>query len=92
MNGTCKIYGTTMKRPNQWIIGIEEGEEIQTKGTDNVFNRIIAENTPNLEKERVNIKSSRPKQEHPQTHNQNTWHTEQRKHSERCKREKTGHI
>jgi hypothetical protein len=54
-----------MKRPNQWIIGIEEGEEIQTKGTDNVFNRIIAENTPNLEKERVNIKSSGPKQEHP---------------------------
>jgi hypothetical protein len=34
-------------------MGIEEGEEIQTKGTDNLFNRIIAENFPNLEKERV---------------------------------------
>jgi hypothetical protein len=31
-------------------MGIEEGEEIQTKGTDNIFNRII-ENFPNLEKE-----------------------------------------
>jgi hypothetical protein len=25
-------------------MGIEEGEEIQTKGTDNLFNKIIAEN------------------------------------------------
>jgi hypothetical protein len=31
----------------------EEGEEIQTKGTDTLFNRIIVENVPNLEKERV---------------------------------------
>jgi hypothetical protein len=30
-----------------------EGEEIQIKGTDNVFNRIIAENFPNRKKERV---------------------------------------
>jgi hypothetical protein len=30
-----------------------EGEEIQTKGIDNLFNRIIAENFPNLEKETV---------------------------------------
>jgi hypothetical protein len=28
-----------------------EGEEIQTKGTDNLFNRIIAENIPKLKKE-----------------------------------------
>jgi hypothetical protein len=33
-------------------MGIEEGEEIQTKGIDNVFNNIIAENFPKLEKER----------------------------------------
>jgi uncharacterized coiled-coil protein SlyX len=43
----------TIKRPNPWIIGIEEGEEIQTKGVDNLFNGIIAEKFPNLEKERV---------------------------------------
>jgi hypothetical protein len=43
----------TMRRPNLQIMGVEEGEEIQTKGIDNLFNRIIAENFPNLEKERV---------------------------------------
>jgi ankyrin repeat protein len=32
---------------------VDEGKEIQTKGTDNLFNRIIAENLPSLEKERV---------------------------------------
>jgi hypothetical protein len=31
-------------------MGIEEGEEIQTKGIGNLFNRIIVENFPNLEK------------------------------------------
>jgi hypothetical protein len=40
----------TMKRPNVQIVGVEAGEEIQTKGTDNLFNR-IAENLPSLEKE-----------------------------------------
>jgi hypothetical protein len=30
-----------------------EGEEIQTKGIDNIFNRIIAEKFPNLKKEIV---------------------------------------
>jgi hypothetical protein len=34
-------------------MGVEEGEEIQTKGIHNLFNRIIAENFLNLEKERV---------------------------------------
>jgi hypothetical protein len=34
-------------------MGVEEGEEIQTKGTDNLFNRLIAENFSNLKKERV---------------------------------------
>jgi uncharacterized coiled-coil protein SlyX len=43
----------TMKRPNLQSMGIEEGEEIQTKGIDNLFNRIIAENFPNIRKERV---------------------------------------
>jgi hypothetical protein len=35
-------------------MGVEEGEEIQTKGANNLFNRIISENFPDLEKERVN--------------------------------------
>jgi hypothetical protein len=42
----------TMKRPNQWIKDVE-GEEIQTKGIDNLLNRITAENFPKLKKERV---------------------------------------
>jgi hypothetical protein len=33
-------------------MGVEEREEIQTKGIKNVFNNIIAENFPNLEKRR----------------------------------------
>jgi hypothetical protein len=31
-------------------MGIEEGEEIQTKGTDNLLNSIIAEKFSNLKK------------------------------------------
>jgi hypothetical protein len=34
-------------------MSVREGEEIQTKSTDNLFNRIIVENFPNLEKETV---------------------------------------
>ncbi|ERE73407.1 LINE-1 type transposase domain-containing protein 1 [Cricetulus griseus] len=41
----------TVKRPNLRIIGIEEGEEIQLKGTENIFNKIIEENFPNLQKD-----------------------------------------
>jgi hypothetical protein len=33
-------------------MGIDEGEQIQTKGLDNLFNNIIAENFPNFEKGR----------------------------------------
>lgn len=31
----------TMKRPNIWIIGIEEGEKKQVKDIENIFNKII---------------------------------------------------
>jgi prophage DNA circulation protein len=41
----------TMKRPNLQTMGVEAKQEIQTKGTDNLFNRIIAENFPELKKE-----------------------------------------
>jgi hypothetical protein len=42
----------TMKRQNLQIMGVER-EELQTKGIDNLFNRIIVENFPNPMKERV---------------------------------------
>jgi hypothetical protein len=31
-------------------MGSEEGEEVQAKGMSNIFNKIITENFPNLEK------------------------------------------
>jgi chromosome segregation ATPase len=40
----------SIKRPNLRIMGIEEGEEVQIKGIHNIFNKIITENFPNLEK------------------------------------------
>ena len=40
-----------MKRPNLRIIRIEEDEDSQLKGPENVFNKIIEENFPNLKKE-----------------------------------------
>jgi chromosome segregation ATPase len=40
----------SIKRPNLRIMGIEEGEEVQAKGIHNIFNKIITENFPNLEK------------------------------------------
>jgi chromosome segregation ATPase len=40
----------SIKRPNLRIMGIEEGEEMQTKGIHNMFNKIITENFPNLKK------------------------------------------
>jgi hypothetical protein len=36
----------SIKRPNLRIMGIEEGEEVQTKGMRNIFNKVITENFP----------------------------------------------
>jgi hypothetical protein len=40
----------SIKRPNLRIMGIEEGEEVQAKRICNMFNKILTENFPNLEK------------------------------------------
>jgi hypothetical protein len=40
-----------MKRANLRIIGIEENKDSQVKGPENVFNKIMEENIPNLKKE-----------------------------------------
>jgi hypothetical protein len=47
----------SIKRPNLRIMGIDEGEKVQTKGICNMFNgicnmfnKMITENFPNLEK------------------------------------------
>jgi predicted nucleic acid-binding Zn-ribbon protein len=38
----------SIKRPNLRIMGMEEGEEVQTKGIHNIVNKIITENFTNL--------------------------------------------
>jgi hypothetical protein len=40
----------SMKSPNVRIMGIEESEGVQTKGICNIFNKIITEKFPNLQK------------------------------------------
>ena len=40
-----------MKRSNLRIIGIENSEDFQLQGPENVFNEIIEENVPNLKRE-----------------------------------------
>jgi hypothetical protein len=40
-----------IKRPNLRIMGSEEGAEVWAKGIHNIFNKILTENFPNLEKE-----------------------------------------
>jgi hypothetical protein len=84
-------------------MGVEEGEEIQTKDLDNLFNEIIAENFPNLEKERIikvqeaystpnhqNQKRNAPPA--PTYHKQNTQHSEQRKNTESYNSEDKSHV
>jgi archaeosine-15-forming tRNA-guanine transglycosylase len=41
----------SIKRPNLTIMVNEEGEEVQAKGLHNIFNKIITEYFPNLEKD-----------------------------------------
>jgi hypothetical protein len=40
-----------MRRPNLKIIGIDKTEDLQLKGSVNIFNKIIEENFPNQKKE-----------------------------------------
>ena len=42
-----------IKHTNIWIIGVPEEEE-KKKGTEKIFEEIIVENVPNMEKEIVN--------------------------------------
>ena len=48
----------SLKRPNL-IIGIEQGEEPQLQGPENILDKIIEENFPNLKKEMpINIQGA----------------------------------
>jgi uncharacterized coiled-coil protein SlyX len=49
----------TMRKSNLLIIGIDENEDFQLKGPVNIFNKIIEENFPNLNKEKpMNIQEA----------------------------------
>jgi hypothetical protein len=79
-------------------MGVEKGEEIQTKGTDDLLNRIIPENFPNLEKERVT--RCRMLTEHHQDKNRNnqrhiiikTLSTQNKERILKAEKEKTSQI
>ena len=38
-------------KPTDKIIGVDENEDFQLKGPENIFNKIIEENFPNLKKD-----------------------------------------
>jgi hypothetical protein len=88
------------KRPNLQIIGLEEGEQIQTNSIDDLLNNSSWEFPQSWEREGhpdlgslQNTKPSGPQKIHTQTyHNQKTQYIEQRKNSESCKKEKSGHV
>jgi hypothetical protein len=77
-----------MKRTILRLIGLEEGEDMQVKGMDNVFSKIIGENVHNLKNgmpamvQKAYRTANRldQKRDSPLEHNdQNTKQTEQRK-------------
>jgi hypothetical protein len=51
LNQNIQKMEATMRRPNLWIIGVDENEDFQIKGPLNIFSKIIEENFPYLKKE-----------------------------------------
>jgi hypothetical protein len=75
-----------MKRPNLRIMGIEEGEEVQAKRMCNIFNKIITENFPNLEKSMVQEASRTPNK--PDQNRTTPWHIIIKKQVQRLEKER----
>ena len=70
-----------MRRPSLRIIGIEKSKDSQLKGPENIFNKIIEENFPNIKKEMpINVQEVYRTLDLFSSHNnQNTKCTEQRR-------------
>jgi hypothetical protein len=65
----------SIKKPNLRIMGIEEGEEVQAKGMCNIFNKIITENFPNLEKSMpIQVHKASRTPNRPDQNRTTTWH------------------
>jgi hypothetical protein len=65
----------SIKTPNLRKVGIEEGEELQAKGMCNIFNKIITENFPNLEKSiPIQMKEASRTPNRPDQNRSTPWH------------------
>ena len=71
---SLRDFWDNTKHTNIWIIGVPEEEE-KKKGYEKIFEEIIVENVPNMEKEIVNqvqeVQSpiqDKPKEKHAKTH------------------------
>jgi hypothetical protein len=65
----------SIKRTNLRIMSIEEGEEVQAKGMRNIFNKIITENFPNLEKSMpIQMQETSRKPNRPDQNTTIPWH------------------
>ena len=90
----------TMRRPNLWIIGVDENEDFQLKGPADIFNKIIEENFPNLKKEMsMNIQEAyrtpnrlNQKRNSPSHNKQNTKYTRQRENIKSTKGKRSSNI
>jgi hypothetical protein len=51
MKGTCKNSATSSKDETRESWALKKGDEVQIKGIHNIFNKIITENFPNLQKD-----------------------------------------
>ena len=76
MEDSLRDLSDNIKCINIQIIGVPEGEEKQ-KGYEKIFEEIIAENSPNMEKEVSprgikNPIQDKPKEKHTKTHTNQT--------------------
>jgi hypothetical protein len=70
-----KELTNSIKRPHLRIMGIEEGEEVQTKGMHNIFNKIITKNFPYLEKSiPIHMKEASRTRNRPDQNRTTPWH------------------
>jgi hypothetical protein len=63
------------RRPNLQILGLDENEDFQLKGSANIFKKIIEENFPNIKKEiPMIIQEAYRTRNRPEQKRNNSWH------------------